>query len=137
MLWWQRGTVLGAAWMLALACGGAPARGPAAACAAVVKQVRDLPNPVEVVGPAERSSEGNLEIRYASTNAENIPVAGKALCEFAVGDGGALQLVSAQVDGSELDTAAIASINRRKLPAMEMQLARAAPVRWAGDAGFP
>ncbi|NRA03839.1 MAG: hypothetical protein HRU00_14670 [Myxococcales bacterium] len=121
MLWWQRGTALGAAWMLALACGGAPARGPAAACAAVVKQVRDLPNPVEVVGPAERSSEGNLEIRYASTNAENIPVAGKALCEFAVGDGGALQLVSAQVDGSELDTAAIASINRRKLPAMEMQ----------------
>ena len=121
MLWWQRGTALGAAWMLALACGGAPARGPAAACAAVVKQVRDLPKPVEVVGPAERGSEGNLEIRYASTNAENIPVAGKALCEFAVGDGGALQLVSAQVDGSELDTAAIASINRRKLPAMEMQ----------------
>ena len=121
MSWWQRGIVFGAVWMWALACGGPPPKGPGAACAAVVKQVLALPNPVQVVGPMERSSEGNVEIRYASTNAENIPVAGKALCEFAVGDGGALQLISGRIDDVELDQAEISSINRQKLPALGMQ----------------
>ena len=100
---------------------GSAAEGSRSGMCGVVKQVLALPNPVQVVGPMERSSEGNVEIRYASTNAENIPVAGKALCEFAVGDGGALQLMSGRIDDAELDQAEIASINRQKLPAMGMQ----------------
>ena len=121
MIWVQRGAAFGVAWVLVLGCGGAPATGPAAACAAVVQQVRGLPNAVKLVGPAEQSSEGNVEIRYASTDPQNAPVAGKARCEFAVGDGGALELVSGQIDGSELNGAEISSINRQNLPSMGMQ----------------
>lgn len=118
---WLGAALLAAAGFGALACGTAPATGPGPGCAAVVKQVRALPGTVEVVGGVEQSSEGNVEIRYASTTAANIPIAGKAVCEFAVGDGGALQLVSAEVDGSQLDGAAIAAVNRARLPALGMQ----------------
>ena len=112
MVWLQSGFGACAAGILVLACVGAAPPSPATGCATVVQKFRGLPNPVEVVGNVAQTSEGNVQIRYQSTNAENIPVTGQATCDFAIGDGGALQLISAEVDGSELGGAALAGINQ-------------------------
>jgi len=95
-----------------LAC-SEPVSGPGGACAQVVKSYRGLPNPVEV-NSVEGSSPGLVRIRYRSTNAENIPVAGRAVCEFAIDAGGPPRLVSAEVDGAEVDPAVIVSIDRAR-----------------------
>jgi hypothetical protein len=118
MVWSQPGWVACTAAFLILAC-SAPASGPAGACAAVVKRFHGLPNPVEVVGTPQSSAGGRIEIRYQSTNAENIPVVGRAVCGFSVGDGGALRLNFGEVDGTELQAAALDGINRSNLPALK------------------
>jgi hypothetical protein len=92
------------------ACGGAPAKGPAGRCADVVRIDRGLQGGVAVVGQPVETSEGSVEIEYEGTDAMNLPVKGSAACTFAVGEGGALTLVEAVVDGSPLDEEAIDSI---------------------------
>ena len=99
-----------AAGILLLAC-GRPVQGPAASCAEVVKTYRGLPNPVAVTA-TEGDAPGRVEIRYESTNVENIPVVGRAVCEFAVAAGRPPRLVAAEVDGAEVDVALITSVNR-------------------------
>lgn len=108
-----------AAGLLLLSC-GAPAHGPAAGCAEVVKRYRGLPNPVSVMA-TEGDAPGPVEIRYQSANAENIPVVGRAVCEFAVAAGRTPRLVAAEVDGVEVDAVLIASVNRANQRARQGQ----------------
>lgn len=107
------------AWILpvavALACAGgcgeaAPASGPAAECAEVVRIYKDLNGPVGVVGASRETSEGRVRIEYEGMDAINAPVKGSAACSFDVGGGGALQLLSASVDGIPLDGPSIEAL---------------------------
>ena len=102
-----------AAVLLSLLACGEPVTGPGAACAQVVKSYRGLPNPVEVRA-LEGDPPGLVRIHYRSTNAENIPVAGQAICEFVVEAGSHPQLVSAEVDGAEVGPTVIASVERER-----------------------
>ena len=99
---------LAIAWLAA--CAGSAPEGPAGQCAEVVRIYRGLPNPVAVVGQPVETSEGRLEIEYEGTDAMNLPVKGAASCTFAVGEGGALTLLEAVVEGSPLDEAALEAI---------------------------
>jgi len=102
--------------LLPLAVGpscGAPAP-PAAAeqCGEVARVYRGLQGGVALVGRPVESSAGRVAIRYEGTDDMNVPVEGTATCEFAVNDAGALALIGANVDGSELDPDAIASLRK-------------------------
>lgn len=92
-------------------CGRGPDSTATASCARVVRQIRDLPGPVEVVGSVE-TAEGQVEIDYESADGESGTVTGSASCTFAVGGPGSLQLVEAIVDGAALDADEIAAANR-------------------------
>lgn len=99
----------------ALACAvgcseAVPASGAVAQCAEVARIYKDLNGPVAVVGAPREISEGRVQIEYEGTDAINAPVKGSAACSFAVGGAGALQLLSASVDGVPLDSLAIETI---------------------------
>ena len=106
---------MGAA-LLTLACTAQSGNGPAGACCSVVKYYRGLPNPVEVVGNPLQTSTGAVEIRYAGTNGENLPVQGEATCEFSTGNNGAMRLVAATIDGKVLGPGAVSGVNRATFP---------------------
>lgn len=105
--------------LLLLAC-GPPAHGPSADCAEVVKRYRGFPNAVGVTA-MEGAAPGEVEIRYESTNVENIPVVGRAVCEFAATAGRSSRLVSARVDGGEVGAHLISEVNRANRRAGEGQ----------------
>jgi len=99
--------------LLFVACGGGTESEPGAeACAQAVKIYRDLQGGVEIVGRPQRSPEGTVEIRYEATGAMNIPVEGVAECRFERGAGGSLELVTAVVDGEELQPDEIEAAKR-------------------------
>lgn len=100
---------------LVLVCAGGcseaePAGGPVAECAEVVRIYKDLNGPVGVVGTPRQSAEGSVEIEYEGMDAINAPAKGTARCHFAVGGAGALQLVSASVDGIPLEGPSIEAL---------------------------
>ena len=99
--------------LLLVACGGGAGSEPAAeACAQAVKSHRDLQGGVRIIGRPQQSPEGTVEIRYEATGAMNLPVEGVAACTFALGAGGSLELVTAVVDGQELQPDAIEAAKR-------------------------
>ena len=107
------GTRLFSILLLLVACGGEAGSDPGAeACARVVKSHQDLQGGVRIVGRPQQSPEGTVEIRYEATGAMNLPVEGVAACTFASGAGGSLELVSAVVDGHELQPDAIEAAKR-------------------------
>ena len=108
-----RGTRLFSILLLLVACGGEAGSDPGAeACAQVVRSYQDLQGGVGIVGHPQQSPEGTVEIRYEATGAMNLPVEGVAACTFARGAGGALELLSAVVDGQELQPGAIQAAKR-------------------------
>ena len=99
--------------LLFVACGGGAVSEPGAeACAQVVKRYQDLQGGVRIVGGPQQSPEGTVEIRYEATGAMNLPVEGVAACTFAPGAGGSLELVTAIIDGQELQPDAIEAAKR-------------------------
>jgi hypothetical protein len=99
--------------LIFVACGGGAGSEPGAeACARVVGIYRDLQGGVEIVGRPQQSPEGTVEIHYEGTGAMNLPVEGVAACTFAPGAGGSLELVTAVVDGEELQPDAVEAANR-------------------------
>jgi hypothetical protein len=85
--------------------------GVAARCAEVAHAYLGAPTAVEIVGEPIQHSEGEVEISYRTFDRENIPVEGKATCNFAVAVG-SLQLISASVDGTELSGSETAAIRK-------------------------
>ena len=107
------GTRLFSILLLLVACGGGAGSEPAAeACAQVVRSYQDLQGGVRIVGRPQQSPEGTVEIRYEATGVMNLPVEGVAACTFARGAGDSLELVTAVVDGQELQPDAIEAANR-------------------------
>ena len=99
--------------LLLVACGGGAGSEPGAkACAELVRIYRDLQGGVEVAGRPQQSPEGAVEIHYEGMGAMNLPVEGVAACKFAVESGGSLELVSAVVDGEEVQPETIEAANR-------------------------
>ena len=83
---------------------------PADACAKVVRIHRGLQSTTIVKSDTTRASEGAVEIAYRGTDGENLPVEGVAACNFAVGEGGALTLVTGEVDGTMLSEGEVRAI---------------------------
>lgn len=97
--------------VLVAGCSGGEVHGATAtACADVVRIHLGLPDPVDIQGRPVETSESEVRIAYRSIGGGNLPVEGSASCAFAVGGGGALELLSASVDGEPLEASEIEAI---------------------------
>lgn len=110
---WRAWTGVGWLACLLAGCSSGEVHGAtASACAEVVRLHLGLPDPVDIQGRPLETSESEVQIAYRSLEGGNLPVEGSASCAFAVGGGGALQLLSASVDGEPLESSEIEAIRR-------------------------